>query len=441
MSAVLRVWWTFFTAVPLQRWLAVVGAAVAGLLLVTVSVAVQRPPPAAGYAIAAAAFTMFAVVPPLFAGGPFLRMLSAPRSHQLLPYFRVRMLVATALLVASQVLWFAAVMVGPVLAAGRDPWASLLILPFAFVTGVFLWLFLASGDVRWWVAGVLLVALPSRIFPSAGGSAWLAPIAGALAALAWLVFAIWYLRVRRVPPLQLAARPWRWPSAIARPLGQAEAIRALVAGYFEWSLPRQLLGAVGAGVAFSVLLGLVFVWPGRFERLPYFTNFPWPFVVMVMMGVIGARSAYRSRALWLQIPGRRADIYARIERLVARRWLLAVVAMLPIALGAWLFGASSAELALALLLCASAGLYGGWLSLAAVPGVKTHLLGFGLMTLAQLGLLARVEPVFPSVGIVIGAQLLGAALFRALAVRRWRRIDWLSFRPPAIMTRGIGWTH
>jgi hypothetical protein len=34
-----------------------------------------------------------------------------------------------------------------------------------------------------------------------------------------------------------------------------------------------------------------------------------------------------------------------------------------------------------------------------------------------------------NIDIVIGAELVGALAFRALAVRRWRRVDWLRLRP------------
>jgi hypothetical protein len=84
-------------------------------------------------------------------------------------------------------------------------------------------------------------------------------------------------------------------------------------------------------------------------------------------------------------------------------------------------------------------LYGGYLSLAAVPGVTTvkpYLAGFGLMTIAQIALIARADPAATSVAIVVTVQLLGAALFRTAAVRRWRRIDWLQLRPLAALGRG-----
>ena len=66
--------------------------------------------------------------------------------------------------------------------------------------------------------------------------------------------------------------------------------------------------------------------------------------------------------------------------------------------------------------------------MAAPTAIKMQLAGFGLMAAAQLASIARADAV-TSVVMIIAAQLLGAAVFRALAVRRWRRIDWWQLQP------------
>jgi hypothetical protein len=91
--------------------------------------------------------------------------------------------------------------------------------------------------------------------------------------------------------------------------------------------------------------------------------------------------------------------------------------------------ATARELVLGLALCVSAAAYGGYVAFAAVPGVRTQVFGFGLMTVAQLSLLARADPAVTSVVIICAAQVLGALLFRVLAVGRWRRIDWRLVQP------------
>ena len=119
-----------------------------------------------------------------------------------------------------------------------------------------------------------------------------------------------------------------------------------------------------------------------------------------------------------------------------RYWLTTFVGVTTIAmLGPALLGASLRELAFGLAICASAVLYGGYLSLAASRGWM-HLAGFALMAVVQIAFIARPAPAATFVAIVIAAQLAGAVLLRAAAVRRWRRIDWLQLKPMAALGRG-----
>ena len=97
MSPVLRVCWTFYTAFPLQRWLAVAGVLTGGLALAGGIWSGD----AAFYVLGGIFFAVLAVFPAVFAGGAMLRALSAPRNHQLWPHFRVRMLVAVAVFVTT----------------------------------------------------------------------------------------------------------------------------------------------------------------------------------------------------------------------------------------------------------------------------------------------------------------------------------------------------
>jgi len=76
--------------------------------------------------------------------------------------------------------------------------------------------------------------------------------------------------------------------------------------------------------------------------------------------------------------------------------------------------------------------------LAAPTDVKTQLAAFGLMTIAHIALVVRAEASVTSVALAVAAQLAGAVLFRAFAVRRWRRIDWLRLQPWAAL-RGSHW--
>ncbi|HSC14027.1 MAG TPA: hypothetical protein VLI71_02875, partial [Gammaproteobacteria bacterium] len=102
-----------------------------------------------------------------------------------------------------------------------------------------------------------------------------------------------------------------------------------------------------------------------------------------------------------------------------------------------LMGHGAAEIALGFALAAGASIYAAYVALAAVRGISTYLWGFGSMALLLIGLLV-LSALFPDVfsahsltapAVVAAVELAGAALLRALAVRRWRTVDWLRFKP------------
>ncbi|HEY9181990.1 MAG TPA: hypothetical protein VIQ99_02250 [Gammaproteobacteria bacterium] len=432
MSAVLRVFWLFYTAFPLQRWLAVTGVVLCSILIAG---GFWLEAPDAVYLLVAATFTVLAAFPAVFAGAALFRALSAPRSHQLFPHFRARMLLATALLAASSILWFAAVLAVPALLEGRALPAAVLVYPFGFVTAVFIWVFLFSGDWRWGSAYLLLplgVVMLLRTGPGSTDADTLPlwPVA-TVASLAWAAFGVWYSRVRLVRPLMLTAaarrevRPWTdFPT-------RAGAIRAMLAWNGQPSLFRPFLVAVGGGGAIGIaLLVLTVLMLPKLGRMPFLTSFIWPFCCMAIAGAVAGRIVGQSRLLWLMVGGGRDDIRRLIERAAWRNGVAALAVTMTTALIVIVpLGPSAREVALGLAVCASAAIYGVYVALSAVPGIKTQLVGFGLMSVAQLALIARADPAVASVAIIVAAQLLGAALFRALAVRRWRRIDWRLVQP------------
>jgi hypothetical protein len=265
-------------------------------------------------------------------------------------------------------------------------------------------------------------------------SGLLLPLVGAATLLAWVVFAAWYLRVQRVGPWSFAAPSGAWWEArMDRPPTREAAVLTLVTGRVQPPFVRQLLAAVAVAAVVGLLLLLL---PGSAKLLPRATSFPWPFIFMVIIGMRTATMVHQSGSLWLRIEGRRDEILRQIERIAWRYWLVtfagvAVIALLVPALR----GASFRELAFGLAVCASAVLYGGYVSLAAPRGWM-HLAPFGLMTIAQIALIARGDPALTSVAIIVAAQLVGAAFLRAVAVRRWRRIDWMQLQPLAALGRG-----
>ena len=115
MRAVLRVWWTLFTAVPLQRNFAWVGGILFGLAAVVGLFLREWFWLPLGYT----AFVVFAAFPALFTAPALFRSLSAPRMFQLLPHLRLRMLIAVSLVLCALLVLSAGILVAPMFAAER----------------------------------------------------------------------------------------------------------------------------------------------------------------------------------------------------------------------------------------------------------------------------------------------------------------------------------
>lgn len=425
MNAVLRVWWTFFTAVPLQRVLGVIGGAlfalgVIGWLLSGYS---------AWFANGFLAFVVSAGVPALFSAPAIFRSLSARRMCQLLPRFRLRMLLAVSLLLGALL---AATFVFVLAEALQDGWSSLWAIgyPFAVLVATFLLLFLVFGDWRWSVLLMLAILLfgvsvnePAML---AVPPAWLW-FATALGA--WVIFAAWYLRVRQVRGI--APMPDSRSGVDAtRPVLRTVAIRVLLAPH----TPRAA-DQIGLRNAPWLLATLVIMFLIAFSL----TSFVAPLMSMVLSTQPSVTIVRQSRLLWLRIPGARDAVRGQVERALWRSlatvcgWLVvaAAIAASP------LMGHGAAEIALGFALAAGASIYAAYVALAAVRGISTYLWGFGSMALLLIGLLV-LSALFPDVfsahsltapAVVAAVELAGAALLRALAVRRWRTVDWLRFKP------------
>jgi len=145
MNAVLRVWWTLFTALPLQRLLGGMGAVWCGALVLGWLVTGDK----AFWIVGVIGLFVLAIFPAVFASAAVFRALSAPRANQLLPRFRARMLVAVTLfmvaVLAPLALWF----VSGRTASNPPPALELLGYVFAVSTVIFMWMFVLFGDWRW----------------------------------------------------------------------------------------------------------------------------------------------------------------------------------------------------------------------------------------------------------------------------------------------------
>jgi hypothetical protein len=431
MRAALRLWWTFFTAVPLQTVLVVVGCALFGLLVVVALLMSEPIWLAFGYL----AFVILAASPALFTSPALFRSLSAPRTYQLLPHFRLRVLIAVSLLLCTLLVFSAGLVIGPTLLAERAfPFFELGVAA-AFIVAMFLLLFLAFGDWRWAVLVPLsLVAVvnlrrwsPATADFLAALPAWVLPAA---ALGAWVTFAVWYLRVRQVRPVMLMPQQRAASVDAARPVPRTVAIRTLLVANARVPSLRGMSFRTTPLRFFALVLTLAGLTLGlRFFSL---TSTFWPLAFMLFFGERSAAIVRQSRLLWLNIPGSRDAVRSEIEKVLWRNLgfgaaLLVVVAAIA---ASPLVGAGAARALLGLAVTAGAALYGTYVAMAAVPSVvATYLCGFAPVVLLQVVLLARAEPSLTAVAVVTGVELAGAVLVRALAIRRWRTLDWLRMRP------------
>jgi hypothetical protein len=424
MNAVLRVWWTFFTAVPLQRALGIVGGCLFGVGVIGWLLTGNS----ASFGIGFLAFVVLAGFPALFSAPAIFRSLSAARMYQLLPRFRLRMLLAVSLLLGALLASTFVFVLAGALQDGRSLWA--IGYPFAFLVAMFLLLFLAFGDWRWSV--LLMLALlffgvsvnePAML---AVPPAWLW-FATALGA--WVIFAAWYLRVRQVRGI--APMPESRSGIDAtRPVLRTVAIRVLLAPNTPRAADQIRLRNAPWLLATLVIMFLI-----AFSL----TSFVAPLMLMVMSAQPSLIIVRQSRLLWLRIPGARDAVRSQVERALWRNlamgcWVLVVAAAIA---ASPLMGHGAAEIALGFALAAGASIYAAYVALAAVRGISTYVWGLGSMALLQIGLLV-LSVVFSEVfsphsltapAVVAAVELAGAALLRALAVRRWRTVDWLRFKP------------
>jgi hypothetical protein len=457
MKAVARIYWTFFTAFKRQRWLGALG-----LVMLGIGVFLGLVDILTGSALARVPFgiVMFAIcvfIPTAFAAGGTLRALAVPRAHSLLPHFRVRVLLAVALFVGSIALFLYATWAGFALLAGEGasegglPLAAIkTIYAIGALTAAVLSAFVITGQPNWgWLGFPLLIAVFSwvdadgpQLLTAAGVS--LPWIVGVASLAAWIAFAVWYLRARRIRPVLLITdthgwtETWRrradrqqkrWPASLSR--GSAMGI-LLWSGRVQPVLPRQLLNAAALGAFLSIIAPLLRYLPGQTRMPPPFTSFVWPFYAMLFSSFAAYFIVQGSRRAWLRVPGQRVRVLRAVEWAMARFYLRAVMCITALVLARVLvFEAPLSEAAWGFALMASAVLYSVCMSLASVRTALPLLFGLFGMLVVQAVLLGMEQRLTdpPQPGALLGVQLAAAAVLRVVAELRWRNIDWLRLRP------------
>jgi len=448
MSAVLRVWWTFFTASPMQRWCGAIGCTLLALGCTLLALGFgarplteDAPTPALWAFVGFAGFATFTAVPTVVMTGGLLRALSAPSSHRLYPRLRLRLLTSVALLVATLMAVLLAVIAANPNVFRAFSLSSAAVAILAASTATIITLFIVTR--HWsltWLIFALFMAVPFWV--NTGGpdrvratGFSMTAVVGVLTAAAWIVFVAAYLRAARIEPMRLVAAGGKLRDGAAGTplhLSRASAGRSLLGGRLDRPLPQALAMAVGIGVAVALTTALFRLLPGARPPPTPLPNFVWPALATFAMGAAGERAVRQSRLLWLHTAGARRETLRVTEAFLARLYLFVVVVVLTLAaLAPFLWSTTPLVIALLVAASASAALCAAYLVLFALGGVLISIVGFVSLMLAQLAFLQAFAAPPPVRGalLLIGLQLGAAVVLRFAAIRRWRTVDWLQFKP------------
>jgi hypothetical protein len=447
VNAVLRLALTYFSIVPLQKWLSIVGA-----LLIAAALLVRSPV----FAVATFLGAFFVVFIPMIMGGTAMRFGSSRSTLQLRPAARWKML-AAALLTVCAMTAICAFTMWASMRAGLGPRPGSANPPFTlgqFALGAWgafglFWIlsFIASASRLWSAAiGIGFVAMSQkswRVLDSLGSP----PIVLASAAvIAWLLFATWYLNTHTV------RRPGWVRSTSPMGLGETN-----TGGWYSMFTETGTDSSAAAIRAY--LLGttsqLGFLLPGLFSALMILPIYmlqrkgpagvvmlPVTFICM-FSGIAGGLSymvARRARLLWLRAGLDRPALFALGERTALHAFALLVItaavvlvlfsiAVKPQQTSRILVYAASQVAFATVLFYFGLSQTRGW-NAEAIFGCV--FLGVGLI--AQMILLLPQNTGTPGViaPVMCAISVLLALLLRQHARKRWLSLDWHLTRPPVV---------
>jgi hypothetical protein len=427
-----------FWMLPLQRALTLIGALVliTGLLF---DMPFNMPGSTLPFAFVGPALMM---VVPLLAGGVFLRMLSSSRALLLRPHARGRLLLgALGILLLVTLVWMLCYWMAFQKAPPKArPDAEALLMMFALTlnagTTFAVALFIGSRSPLWTLVMLLLWQAPGLVLRALGveDAARLlgGPVSLVTSLAVWVIFSIWYLRVRRIH-----ASAWRRrdeagdtagaaiPRAVASPLSREQAMS-------RWVMANATPAGLGLQCLLACLVLLVIQWAlGREAGMRALQSMMFGALSAVALGAgaVSGSMARRSRALWLSAGRTRLELHAWIERRMLHVALAVGVAVSLAALVVWLLLTPRPALPPAYLFPAlvAPGLCAGWLGL-----MQQHqrsyfdaLAGIGIAAGIFYGL---VQPLYAGRAeapwMVLGAEIALAVLLREVAYVRWRGADW-----------------
>ncbi len=392
-------------------------------------------------------------------GGVLFRSLSAPRTIRLIPYARPLLLLALLLATGSAGLFVTAnaallTAEAPTTALARASLASVFVAVLSGETIAILGAFVFSSSPR---AAILLVSAfviaQSLVVRLAGSfaaltSGSLTGVGAVLVGSAWLCFALWYLRARRIMPLNWSDASWATGG-----LGAKREERVVVSR--ESAVTVQLLGlssvtrvALRGGLTTGfvlLVLTLSLLRPdGSLAFKAGGVVLFCAFIVVLFQAVAVAWGiARRSRLLWIQSGYTRDELFRLCERLSWRCLGATSAPLLALCVAVWTFLPHAANdwsyLLAATVLPAVCGLYlglmnvQGWRIIDVALAILIILTGMG-------GVMTRMDsvtPFQPAWVSIPAAEFFGALALRMLAQQRWRRIDWLICKPQRISSQAL----
>jgi hypothetical protein len=387
----------------------------------------------------------------LTVGALTIRKVSALRTLRFVPYARVQILLGMllAIIVLAALLTACIALLHPatpmVLAPLRDSLTRTFEATLALATLWTLWFFVTSANLWLGVTSLLILysgmLRSNSLFPSditnAGTANFLAVLALAVASL----FAVWYLRVRRIA-LPQPDFTSLWIVGF-NPAQTTVASRHAAINTYLLGQP-SLVRATRDQLASWVLINAVILWMLAFarQRTHGLADFGLGPVLMVFSlssigNSLGRTIAGDSRHVWIRGGYSRLELFRTAERLT---WTCLTI------LGAGVLVLSAAEwvllphgdhdwpyLLVVSLAMAACSTYFGLMNFNRVSGVDlsdTVLSTAILFLVLYYAFLFPDEPGAAIVRFVIAiCEIIGAFALRALALRRWRRVDWLKFRP------------
>lgn len=446
MTAAVRIALRLFGIFPIQRWVELVG-----LVLVGVDVVAKL----AGWRFAGALHPLgysFVLLAAIATAGYLFRGQSAIRAHGLAPSARTLMLAGLALHIGllvgafslSLIIWPGAAELSLTIENG-------VVYPLFFLTWIYLGLITATRSI-WSLWTVVLASAIAGYWIGNGGLERLAPLglstpylaAGAIV-VAWSVFIGWYLSARTIDQTGLVEyagtfRKRKLPE-YAVPRTARSAVTAIVTGQFPAPLYRYLMPIAAASVTLVCAIWIL----SRVGAVPRDSvNFAPLLSVVFIVGVQVNQIARRMRYVWLKHEATRIELFRIAERraLMLFGLMLLMLGVLLFSLAAFSSALPSRNVLAIFALMLSSGLvamYIGLMHVTSRRAIDFSVAGF-FMIVSLFSTILMEPPIsaFVPAAVVLFANLAAAAVCRAVAIRRWRHVDWLRLKPSPWLEGALG---